>query len=307
MMETLNLGCARARRLGLYRLEKSWNHLVHVNWYTCDRYTSSHNPIIIGGSARSGTTLLRVILDSHQNLYCGPESNLFNAEDNRNSRRITNLSVKFGISKKTIKKMINQSQCETEFIELFFSHLLSFHKKERWVEKTPKNVRRIGDIFNKFPQAKFIHMIRDGRDVSCSLMHHPKNKLVNGKIVPLNTNKPLDQCIEQWANDVKLGLNWRTDPRYCEIKYEDLIITSEKALRKLFVFLDEPYAKSLLRYYERDLDRMSFVTSPEATKPMSTSSFERWKNEFSENDKILFKQLAGELLIDLGYEVNSDW
>jgi hypothetical protein len=52
---------------------------------------------------------------------------------------------------------------------------------------------------------------------------------------------------------------------------------------------------------------MSFVTSPEATKPMSTSSFERWKNEFSENDKILFKQLAGELLIDLGYEVNSDW
>jgi len=203
--------------------------------------------------------------------------------------------------------MIDQSQCQTEFIELFFSHLLNINKKERWVEKTPKNVRRIGDIFSNFPQAKFIHMIRDGRDVSCSLKHHPKNKLVNGKIVPLNTNKPLDQCIERWVNDVKLGLKWRTDPRYFEIKYEDLIIASEKSLRKLFVFLNEPYAKSLLRYYESDLDRMSFVTSPEATRPVSTRSFGRWKNEFSDYDKILFKQLAGELLIELVYEVDSEW
>lgn len=291
----------------MYRLEKNWNQLVHVDWYKCDGYASSHNPIIIGGSARSGTTLLRVILDSHQNLYCGPESYLFNAEDNRNSRRMTNLSLKFGIPKKIIKKMINQSQCEAEFIELFFNHLLSLNNKERWVEKTPENVRRIGQIFSRFPQAKFVHVIRDGRDVSCSLKHHPKNKLVNGKIVPLNTNKPLDQCIERWVNDVKLGLNWRMDPRYFEIKYEDLVVSSEQVLRKLFVFLDEPYFKSLLRYHERDLNPMGFITSPEAIKPMSTRSFGRWENEFSDNDKILFKQLAGELLIDLGYEVDSEW
>jgi hypothetical protein len=203
--------------------------------------------------------------------------------------------------------MIDQSQCQTEFIELFFSHLLNINKKERWVEKTPKNVRRIGDIFSNFPQAKYIHMIRDGRDVSCSLKHHPKNKLVNGKIVPLNTNKPLDQCIERWVNDVKLGLNWRIDPRYFEIKYEDLILASEKTLRELCIFLDEPYMNSLLKYHERDLNPTSFVTSPEAARPMSTRSFGRWKNEFSDYDKILFKQLAGELLIELGYEANSEW
>lgn len=294
-------------RFDLYRLEKSWNHIVHVDWYKCDGYTSSHNPIVIGGSARSGTTLLRVILDSHQNIYCGPESYLFDAEDNRNHRRIANLSFKFGLHKKIIKKMIDKSRCETEFIELFFDYLLNLNKKKRWVDKTPENVRRIDNIFSKFPKAKFVHMIRDGRDVSCSLKHHPKNKLVNGKIVPVDTNKPLNQCIERWVNDVKLGLTWRNDPRYFELKYEDLIVNSEQVLRKLFVFLNEPFSKSLLQYHERDLDPTSFITSPEAMKPMTTHSFERWRNEYSDNDKILFKKMAGELLIELGYEKNCEW
>jgi hypothetical protein len=218
-----------------------------------------------------------------------------------------NLSFKFGISKAIIKKMIDQSRCETEFIELFFNYLLHLNKKARWVDKTPENVRRIGSIFSKFPKAKFVHMIRDGRDVSCSLKHHPKNKLINGKLVPLNTNKPLNQCIDRWVKDVKLGLTWREDPRYYEIKYEDLIINSETVIKKLFVFLNEPFSESLLQYHKRDLDPMSFITSPEAIKPISTRSFGRWRNEYSENDIILFKKMAGKLLIELEYEVDSEW
>ncbi len=291
----------------MYRLEKFWNKLVYNSWYKCDWYISSDNPIIVGGSARSGTTLLRVILDSHKNLYCGPESSIFCSDDNRNQRRIANLAFKFGIPKKKIRNILNESRCETEFIEMFFNYLLFLNKKKRWVDKTPKNVRNISNIFDKFPKAKFVHMIRDGRDTACSLKRHPKNKLVNGTLVPLNTNKPLNICIERWAKDVRLGLNWKDDPRYFEIRYEDLIFNSEKELSKLFIFLDEPFSNTLLSYHEKNLNPMSFITSPDAIKPISQKSYGRWRKEFSNYDKVLFKQIAGDLLIKLGYEKDSYW
>ena len=203
--------------------------------------------------------------------------------------------------------MIKTSSCEAQYIEFFSDYLLSSHNKSRWAEKTPRNIRHIGNIFSKFPQSKFIHVIRDGRDVSCSLKTHPKTKTVNGKKVPTNINRPLEECVQRWVDDTTLGLKWRDDPRYVEIKYEDLVVNTRIILESLFEFIDEPFSETILKYYEqRDRETRSRA-SPESSTPIFTQAMERWKNEYDEDDVSMFKKIGGELLTYLGYEKDLNW
>ncbi len=159
----------------------------------------------------------------------------------------------------------------------------------RYGRKRLRNIRHIRNIFSKFPQAKFIHVIRDGRDVSCSLKTHPKTKTVNGKKLLTNINRPLEECVQRWVDDTTLGLKWRDDPRYVEIKYEDLVINTRIILERLFEFIDEPFSETILKYYEqRDRETRSRASS-ESSTPIFTQAMGRYKNEYDEDDVSMFK------------------
>jgi hypothetical protein len=223
---------------------------------------------------------------------------------------ISFLAEIFDIPRDEITRFIDESRCVSEFIEIFFKNLGESQGKIRWGEKTPKNVLHLDYIFKHFPNTKFIHMIRDGRDVACSLRHFPKRRIENGKIIPLNTANPLDECIERWVHDVTIGRNWQGHSGYAELKYEDLVFKTEESLIKLFSFLEEPYDERVLTYYEvngptRDVQK--FPQNIEATKPMFDSAIGRWNDEFTDQDKKLFKGIGGDLLIELGYEEDDSW
>jgi hypothetical protein len=80
------------------------------------------------------------------------------------------------------------------------AHPLFFCGPEsRWSEKTPGNVRVLDRIFEYFPRARFIHVIRDGRDVVCSTRTHPKFRVVDGKEVLTGILRPADECAERWV------------------------------------------------------------------------------------------------------------
>lgn len=290
-------------------VDSLWDRIRRSSWYDGE-YVSSDSPIIIGGCARSGTTLIRVMLDTSSNIYCGPESNLFLPIRIRTRRRIEKLSWKFDAPTKEIETLLTRSSCLSEFIEKFFKRISSLRGKRRWADKSPRNVLRLDYIFKHFPRAKFIHVIRDGRDVACSLRTFPKRKIVNGKIIPLNTNRPLDECIKRWIHDVNMGRKYKNDSHYIEVKYEDLIFNTEKTLKRLFIFLGEPFETNILKYYEvydsvRDITK--FPQNIEATQPIYTSAVGRWRKELTEEEKRLFKKLGSDLLIELGYEDNEDW
>lgn len=293
----------------LDQLDSLWDRFANGSWYD-GKYVSREFPIIIGGCARSGTTLMRVMLDTHPNIYCGPESNLFTPIRIRTGKRIKELSWRFGVSEKDIRIMLDDSKCLSEFIERFFNHLIIIQGKKRWGEKTPTNVLRLCYIFRHFPHSKFIHLIRDGRDVACSLRNFPKSKIVDGKIIPVDSNNPLDECIERWVHDVKAGRRWAGDPRYLEVKYENLVLKAEEAMKKVLDFVGEPYDERVLRYYEvkgSTRDASKFPQNVEATQPLYTQSMGRWKREFTDVDKTLFKRIGGNLLIKLGYEDTKNW
>jgi hypothetical protein len=261
---------------------------------------------VVGGCGRSGTTLMRVMLDSHPNICCGPESNLLLPR----SIRPRVLEEKFDISAADAARCLDASRSQAEFIDAFFAGYCRMTGKERWAEKTPDNVRQLPFLFRHFPKARFVHMLRDGRDVVCSLRTHPSHKIVNGVKVKLDTLQPLDTCITRWLETVQLGLAMRDDPRTIEVRYEDLVDDPEGTLRSLLDFLEEPWDAAVLDYHREksgSRDEMKNPLHPGIHKPVSSRSRGRWKKDMTAADADRFKERAGELLIELGYAENNDW
>ena len=104
---------------------------------------SNFDPIVLGGCGRSGTTLLRMMLDSHRRICCGPESSLFR----RRAVDTRWLADRFGFGHDEVRAIYDAAASRPAFIEGFAG--LCMHKavKARWAEKTPRNIGRIaGDV-----------------------------------------------------------------------------------------------------------------------------------------------------------------
>ncbi len=79
------------------------------------------------------------------------------------------LAEHFGISLWQIRRMRRRSASGAEFIDRFFGEYARRHGVTRWAEKSPANVKCLDFIFEHFPGAHFVHVIRDGRDMACSI------------------------------------------------------------------------------------------------------------------------------------------
>jgi protein-tyrosine sulfotransferase len=293
----------------LQRMDRLRRRLIAQAWRHVPA-KSELRPVVVGGSGRSGTTLMRVILDAHPNLCCGDESDIFRRALRWNLGWQETLAANFDLPAERIKQMVAASRSQTGFIERFAATYAAASNKRRWADKSPKNVLVLPWIFRHFPEARFVHMIRDGRDVASSLRTLPRHKVVDGKLVKLNTWKPIDGCAERWRNFVSKGLAYRGHPNYFEVRYEDLVIDPEPILRKLLTFLGEPWDDAVLRFDEanrnqRDVTR--FPQNPEVFRPLYTSSMARWKRDMTADEIDTFKQIAGPLLIKLGYVADDRW
>lgn len=269
-------------------------------------YVSGASPVVIGGCGRSGTTLMRVMLDSHARICCGPESNLF-LEKYVSFKKLVE---RFDVPIPEIHRLAGLSRCRGEFIERFFDEYARSAGKPRWAEKTPRNIDRLDLIFRAFPNVRFIHMVRDGRDVACSLRTHPRHKVVDGELVERGTWNPLDDCISRWTGAVAASRPHRSHPGYLEVRYEDLVLDTRAALGRVLDFIGEPWDEEMVRYHEiktgsRDVAR--FPQNPEATHPVAEQSIGRWRRDLFPEDQSLFKEMAGEELVELGYESSGEW
>jgi hypothetical protein len=269
-------------------------------------YASDARPIVIGGCGRSGTTLLRVMLDSHPRICCGVESKLFLPR----SIKPRVLERKFDLSAADIGRLLDESRSQAEFIDRFFAAYCRHAGKPRWAEKTPDNVRVIDYVLAHFPRARFVHVLRDGRDTVCSLRTHPSHLVVGGRRVPLRTRKPLDQCIDRWVTTVTMGLAHRGDPRYHEVRYEDLAASPDATLRTLLGRLDEPWDPAVLEFHARrdgSREELRNPLHPGIHRPVSPRSVGRWRSELTRGEADRFKSRAGDLLLRLGYAADDRW
>jgi protein-tyrosine sulfotransferase len=270
-------------------------------------YVSTTPGIVIGGCGRSGTTLLRVMVDSHRRICCGPESALFY----RLAIDPVKLSHGFDLPAAQLTELMRRSRSRAQFIDLFFQAYSAAVGKPRWADKTPRNIEALDFIFKSFPQARFIHVIRDGRDVACSLRTHPRyKKSKDGQIIPLNTWKPIAQGIERWRMAIRAGQPYRKDPRYMEVRYEELVLNPRPVLEKVLAFVEEPWDENMLAYHEQHTparEIAKFPQNPEAVEPIKTDAIGRWQRDLTSEDKEIFKHVAGEVLMELEYVADNNW
>jgi len=276
---------------------KDWDDQVKTS---NAKFISEKKIFVIGGSARTGTTLLRVMLDSHSKVLCGPPTNLFvptkiNFDD---------LAFKYEVPSELLTNMFKEKEDRASFIEKFINLTLGEYNKQLWGDKTARNIYVIPWILKHFPNSRIIHVIRDGRDVVCSLKTHRKRKIVDGKILLTGNIMPIEQCVERWRSSVLTGLSFRSDHRYLEIKYENLINKTKECLLQVCYHLDISFEESMLRYYEFKGPTRNIYKFPqniEATFPTYTSSIGRWKTDLSEKEVDFVMRELNELLIFLEY------
>ncbi len=224
-------------------------------------------PIFIVGCGHSGTTLILSILDYHKDLFSEKNETYIFSE-----KKIPYFKL-------------------WEFINKI--------KNKRWVEKTPKHVYEIEKIKNVFPKAKIIVMIRDGRDVACSLKERIGSFNLGAK---------------RWVNDNLAWLKYKNDPNLFTLKLETFTNEPESQLKKLFTFLEIEYYNQIWDYNKKKRDFFTNIErsaheikrSEQANSSIKSNTC-RWKNEISVQEIDYFKKVAGQLLIQLGYEKDFSW
>jgi hypothetical protein len=262
-------------------------------------------PIFIGGASRSGTTLLRVILDSHPQIVAGPEFKitpvlgwLFERCTERTGRL-----ADVGVSREGLAQGFRDF-----FLELW-EPMQSASGKPRLAEKTPDNAQAFGALHEIFPESPMIHVIRDGRDVIASLLSQKWLELGTDKII--EHTRDLEAATKLWVNRVNSGKQLGSHPtgknRYFEIRYEDIVQTPEVSLKPLFDFLEEPWDPGVLSFHEIGRNLAGEPSADQVVKPLYRSSMGRWTKDLKAEDKPIIKDIAGDLLLQLGYATDCDW
>jgi hypothetical protein len=267
-----------------------------------------NGPIFIGGVGRSGTTLLRVMLDAHPNISCGPELKILPF---------------IGQLHKVLLGPWAPSMCYYQnapadvsrhcrrLIESFVETFRRVSGKPRWAEKTPDNVLHMVSLGAIFPDAQFLHVIRDGRDVACSLVTmHWINPVTGQKAWHTQS---ITNAARYWRQVVEAAHRQAAHPslagRVLEVRYERLVTEPERTLREVLEFLQEPWHDEVLHH---DLQAQSHQPDPEESNTRQArgavyrTSLGRWQREMTELDRAAFQREAGGLLEELGY-ASGQW
>jgi hypothetical protein len=168
-------------------------------------------------------------------------------------------------------------------------------------DKTPRYVRDLPTLHELWPHAKFVHLIRDGRDVCLSVLDWRKG-------APRFTTWDEDAVATTalwWEWNVKLGRESGAllgPGRYYELRYEALVTEPERECRALCEFLGLPYDPAMLRFHEGRLQDAQDAKHPWG--PV-TAGLRSWRTEMPDEDVVRFEAAAGTLLADLGYERRS--
>ncbi|MFI9639914.1 sulfotransferase family protein [Micromonospora sp. NPDC051925] len=257
-----------------------------------DRPDAPRGPIFLVGCQRSGTTMLRLVLDSHSRVSCGPETR-FLTDMQRIVGRDWERLARFGFPREYWLGRI------ADFFGGIQADYARSRGKTRWADKTPLYALSIDFLAEVFPDAQFVHVVRDGRDVVVS---HRKRFGYWSAV----------KCVVKWPRYIRIarasGARLPAD-RYYELRYEETVTDPEKAMRGLFEFLGEPWEAGVLDYdgkqhdvagkYTAEADRRRAAAGTDA--PIYGSRVGTYRRELDPFLRVLVRVFSGATLRELGY------
>jgi hypothetical protein len=288
-------------------------------------------PFVVGVN-RSGTTLLRMMLDAHPLLTIPPETHfipeVIRRANHENTRRRLIRSITkhprwgdFGLDEDEFRARAKQVRPLTAAgaIRCFYELYAEQQGKPRWGDKTPRYMRAMPRISRALPEARFIHLIRDGRDVALS----QRERVIDDEDVTMGAMAERWQrriaAAREGADEVKPGI-------YLEVRYEDLVGDTEATLRRICEFIGLEFDAAMLDYHRRAGDRLAemnrdldnadngivrtadnrLAAHALTTEPPTTNRSGRWRAEMTAAEIAEFERVAGAMLADLGYELGAD-
>ena len=269
------------------------------------------SPLFVLGVSRSGTTLLRVVLDRSPGIAIPDESFFIPllARRHRGSvdrarflddlRRLSTLHA-WGLSPEDVGSRLRPRMQAGEAIGAIFEAYAEKEQKPRWGDKTPVYMRHLPLLERLFPAAQYVHLLRDGRDAALSFLRMPEGTFTRTWAHPSTVAE--FACL--WRSEIsaarKLGQRVGRS-RYLEVRYEDLIARSEDVVRTICEFASLPYEASMLNYAGA-VDVSAKPHQQRLLQPL-TPGVRDWRTQMSAEDVRAFESIAGNLLEALGYEL----
>lgn len=280
-------------------------------------------PFIVG-VPRSGTTLLRLMCDAHPGLSIPPEMGFMPAVAGLRGRgaglrraffeAVTGMESwdDANLPRAAFGRALSEVEPFTvgEGVRAFYRLYAARFGKARWGDKTPAYCLHMDKIEKVLPEARFVHIIRDGRDVALSL-----------RGLWFSPGERVEQQAELWRNWIltarRLGRRRR---HYTEVRYEELVADPAAVLRKVCDFVGLGYDPRMEKYYESSPARLDevktmyrggalLITKQErlynqrfAARPPEPSRVFRWRAEMDAEARRRFTAVAGDLLEELGYD-----
>jgi hypothetical protein len=274
-------------------------------------------PFIVG-NPRSGTTLLRALLDSHPEMAVPPESyfvvtlahlrELYETDDGLQIDSFVDDLLshrrfkRWDVPKRELRDALARSAPGSypDAIRAVYALYAARQGKRRYADKTPKYVEDLSLLTALFPESLFVHIVRDGRDVAMSYLE-----------VDWGPNSVVEAA-RRWRRRVGLGRQAGAElgpARYTEVRYEDLVGDPERELRRVCDFIALDFDAQMFRYVDRAEDFIAPHFHPEAHQGMNrppTEGMRDWRTQMAADDVAKFELVAGDLLAELGYERRTD-
>jgi hypothetical protein len=275
-------------------------------------------PLFVVGYPRSGTTMLRLMLHSHPRIAIPYETSFLLAAyrhrrrfgkltDPANQRKLADFIVdrsegKFdllGLERSAARERILAAPPTLgSALAAVYSAYAERHGKPRWGDKRPSYVRWMDELLRLFPDAQFINIVRDGRDCIASLLDMPW----------------YTKDIYYWAAEWNAAIDTaaRAQARmpagsFCQLRYEDLVVSPEPQLRRLCDFLGETYhpAMSEPNRLATEIVPPSKTWHGRTRTPVTTDRIGTWASRLEPWQVAVCESAMGQRLRSLGYETSG--
>jgi hypothetical protein len=273
----------------------------------------ANDPVFIVGCERSGTTMLRLMLDSHPSLAIPNESHFIvslypagwlaarRSPVQTLERVLEDESfARWELDPMVVRQLatVTRPSSYADVIRTVFAAYAAREGKPRWGDKSPTYLARIPLLAELFPGAQFIHIIRDGREVAASLASQawgPPTAIAGAAM---------------WKTRVREGrrAGSRLPPgRYMEVRVEQLVDEPEQVLRTICGFLHEEFAPGMLDYHRtrgeqiRSIKRGYPITDHRHLSLPPTRGLRDWRAGLTATDQLTVEAAAQPLLQELGY------
>ncbi len=273
--------------------------------------------ILLGGMPRSGANLLGNILDSHPSIVCGPETGVVD------EIAAVYLSMLEALRSGRLAPYVSEAEIKQAVASSLRAIYAPYAKKKGKtivVDRTPNNVWSFQIVADLLPEAKFINLIRDGRDVACSQRDVGSRLQAAGTDISTLADATLRNvfyCGAVWAETVRaaweqsgpestLGREGRAFTTF----YENIVLSPESQIRNICEFIGVPFASAMLypEKHEHDVVADNIWTMKESIEsPISMLSAGRWIDHLSITDRIMFYARGHVGLRITGYDESPEW